>query len=126
MADQTKKLTTRQKKAIAALITQPDNRSAAKAAGIGERTLYQYLKDDLFLAELHRAEGDIIGAAVRSLIADLPRNIEVMREIRENRSNPAIRLRATRYIDLSLQKWREIQDIEERLTALEQAVINDK
>jgi len=122
-----KKLTSRQKKAIAALISCKDRKQAAEAAGIGYRTINRYLKDDLFLAELRRVEAEIISGAVRSLINDLPRNIEVMRNIREYERNPArVRLRAAQLIDQSLLKWREALDIEERLTALESAVKNGK
>ena len=124
MADTGNKITTRQKKAIAALITCKNKQEAAKAAGIGYRTLNRYLTNDLFLAELHKAEAEIISGAVRSMIDDLPRNFEVMQEVREKRSSPDyVKLRAAQLIDQSLRKWREIQDIEERLTALEEAVI---
>ena len=127
MANDKKKISTRQKKAIAALITCKNNQEAAKAAGIGYRTICRYLKDDLFLAELHKAEAAIISGAVRTMIDDLPRNSEVMREIREKQRTPEyVKLRACQVIDQSLRKWREIQDIEERLTALEAAVNNGK
>jgi hypothetical protein len=125
MANQAQKLTTRQRKAIAALVSCKDQRAAAEAAGIGYRTINRYLADDYFLAELHKAEAEIIGAAVRSLITDMPKNIEVMREIRDKQHAPlSVRLRAAQLIDQSLLKWREALDIEERLLALEQAVNN--
>ena len=127
MANEKKKITTRQKKAIAALISCKNNQEAAKAVGVGYRTITRWLTDDLFLAELRKAEAAIISGAVRSMIDDLPRNSEVMREIREKQRTPEyVKLRAAQLIDQSLRKWREIQDIEERLTALEAAVNNGK
>jgi len=125
MANKTKKLTTRQKKAIAALISSKDKQEAAETAGIGYRTINRYLKDELFLVELRRAEAEIIGAAVRSLIVDLPKNIELMRKIRDSDRVPfSVRLRAAQIIDQSLLKWRDTLNIEERLTALESQIIN--
>ena len=125
MANEKKKITTRQKKAIAALISCKNNQEAAKAVGVGYRTITRWLTDDLFLAELRKAEAAIISGAVRSMIDDLPRNSEVMREIREKQRTPEyVKLRAAQLIDQSLRKWREIQDIEERLTAIEQMVLD--
>ena len=125
MANEKKKITTRQKKAIAALISCKNNQEAAKAAGVGYRTITRWLTDDLFLAELRKAEAEIIRGAVRAMIDDLPRNSEVMREIREKQRTPEyVKLRAAQLIDQSLRKWREIQDIEERLTAIEQMVLD--
>lgn len=125
MANQIDKLTPRQKRALTALLSAPDKKAAAELAGVGYRSLNRWLTDDLFTAELRRAESDIIAAAVRSLIADLAKNIKTMRTIRDNdQAAEAVRLRACQVIDQSLLKWRE-NDFENRLTALEKAVLND-
>ena len=110
-----------------ALINAPDKKAAAELAGVGYRSLNRWLTDDLFMAELRRAEGDIIAAAVRSLITDMDKNIKTMRAIRDNdQAAEAVRLRAAQLLDQSLLKWREVLDIEQRLTRLEKAVLHDK
>jgi len=127
MANDPKKLTTRQKKAISALIIAPDKKAAAELAGVGYRSLNRWFEDDHFMAELRRAEGDLIGEAVRSLIADLAANIKTMLDIRDHPRTPvSVKLRACQAIDQSLLKWREALDMEQRLAALEKAVLNGK
>jgi len=121
------KLTSRQKRTITALINAPDKKAAAELAGVGYRSLNRWLTDDLFMAELKRAEGDIIAAAVRSLIADLATNIKTMLEIRDDSRTPLnVKLRACQAIDQSLLKWRGELDIERRLERLEEVILYEK
>ncbi len=125
MANTNKTITPKQKRAITALLNAPDKIAAAKVAGVGYRTLNRWLTDDLFLAELKIAEGELIACAVRSLIGDLEKNIETMKSIRDEKDTPdSVRLRAAQAIDSSLLKWRESLDIERRLEALEKVVLN--
>ena len=121
------KLTSRQKRTITALINAPDKKAAAELAGVGYRSLNRWLTDDLFMAELKRAEGDIIAAGVRSLIADLATNIKTMLEIRDDSRTPLnVKLRACQAIDQSLLKWRGELDIERRLERLEEVILYEK
>jgi len=121
-------ITTRQHRAIAAMLTAPDHKTAAEVARIGYRTLNRWLsEDDLFNAELRRAESDLIAGAIRSMVADQAANLQVMRDIRDKPvMPPAIRLRAAVALDQSLRNWREVEDIEPRISALEKAVLNGK
>ena len=121
-----KKITTRQRRAIAALLTERDAKKAAESAGVGYRSLCRWLDDRLFLVELKRAEGEVIAEAVRSLINDMGKNYEVMREIRDGRAAPNVRLRAAIARDQALLRWREALDIEQRIGELEKAVFHDK
>ena len=120
------KITPRQHKAIAAMLTEKDIRAAAASAEVGYTTLRRWLEDDFFINELRRAEGEIIASAVRSLISDLDKNILTMKEIRDDPESPVyVRLRAAQIIDQSLIKWREALDLELRLEALEKVVLNE-
>lgn len=121
-----KTITTRQRRAIAALLTEKDAKKAAESAGVGYRSLCRWLDDKNFQAELRRSEGEIIGGAVRSLINDMNINHEVMRNIRDGRGPVNVKLRAAIALDQALLKWREALDIEQRLTELEKAVFNGK
>lgn len=117
------KLTPRQRRTIAALLTARDAKSAAEIAGVGYRTLNRWLQDETFVLALREAEGQAIAEAVRGLIADLQTNLAVMRAVRDNQDSPeAVRLRAAQALDGSLLKWREAQNIEERLAELEAAI----
>ena len=57
-------LTPEQEAAIAALITNASIAKAAEQAGIGERTLYRYLKDDKFRAAYRGARRQVFAQAI--------------------------------------------------------------
>jgi hypothetical protein len=113
-------LSTRQARAIEALLSSASITEAAERSGIGRRTLHTWLDDSDFRASLASAESDAIGAAVRRLCGDMAGNLATMREIRDDPDqSAALRLRAAIALDASLQKWRDLATTEERLTALE-------
>ncbi len=60
-------LTTRQHKAVAALIVESSVRKAAESAGVPERTLYNWLKDATFAEAYRAAKRDAVGQAVSRL-----------------------------------------------------------
>jgi hypothetical protein len=62
------RLTSRKKRAIAALLTSRDIKSAALAARVGERTLHRWLDNKSFRDALQVAESEAIDAATRRLI----------------------------------------------------------
>lgn len=106
--------------AIAALLVGSSVRDASKRSGIPERTLFRWLADAGFMQELRRAESQALRDAVRSLSGDMERNFYIMRLFRDDQELPVnIRLRAAVAIDEAHRRWREIQDIDERLTRLE-------
>jgi hypothetical protein len=61
-------LTSRKKRAIAALLTSRDIKAAALAAKVGERTLHRWLDDQSFRDALQAAESEAINTATRRLI----------------------------------------------------------
>lgn len=127
MAENGRKLSTKQKRAIAALLSQKSVRAAAESARVGERTLYRWLKDAGFRAALAAAEGDAIDQATRRLIAMTGKAADELQAILTDLdSTPAVRLRAIELIFANALKLRELRNVEERLAALEKAVNNGK
>lgn len=63
-----KPLTNRQRRAIAALLSQSDITAAALAAHVGVRTLHRWMNTPDFKAALLAAEGDAIDRATQRLI----------------------------------------------------------
>lgn len=124
--NQGKIITARQRRAIAALLTEKDAKQAAESAGVGYRSLCRWLDDRAFQSELKQAEGAIISEAVRALINDMAVNHEVMRDIRDGRAAPNVKLRAAIALDQALLKWREALDLEQRISELEKAVFNGR
>ena len=71
-----------------------------------------------------RCRGDLISEAVRALVADMSTNHETMRMIRDNQEySESVRLRTAQTLDASLLKWRELLDVEQRLTKIEEFLL---
>lgn len=127
MANSGANLTPRQRRAIAALLTERDIKTAALAAGVGYRSLIRWLDDPLFRAELAGAEGATIDAATRRLLALQAPAIDTIEQTMSDPANTAwLKLKAAQAIvDYSI-KLRELRNVEQRLADLETAVYGHK
>ncbi len=112
------RISTKQRRAIAALLSTPTIGAAAATAEIGERTLATWLSDPVFRAELTAAEDAAVDEAVRQLVASSGAAVETMMGLL-NDPKPAIRLRAADALLNHLLKLRELRNLESRLAALE-------
>lgn len=113
-------LTTNQRVAIAALLSSKTIGDAARLAGCGERTLYTWLGDPDFRAELNAAEGEVIDAATRRLIALQDKAIATLESILTSKKQRAShRLRASEIVLSQMLKLRELRNVEARLSELE-------
>lgn len=116
-------LSRNQVRAISALLSYSRVEFAARSVGINPRTIYRWMQEPAFIRALRTAEGEVISDAVRVLISDLKANLEVMRAVRDDPENSArVRLSAAQILDNSLLRWREMQNVEERLANLEELV----
>ena len=114
-------LNPRQVRAIAALL-DPANRSneaAAAAAGVGKRTLQDYLSDPDFQAELQAAQSAMIGAATMRLTALAGLAVDALADNLDEYTNDKQKLVAAVAVLDRVLKWRETLDFEQRLAALE-------
>jgi hypothetical protein len=110
----------RRLKAIAALLQARDVRQAAKMAGIGERTLYQWMRDDEFKAELASAEGAILDAVTRRMTALGNNALDVVEEtLTTPQVSLTLRLQAAKMVFEYLLRMRGLRGLEERLNRLE-------
>ncbi len=113
-------LTTTQTRAIAALLSERDVRSAAQAARVKERTLWRWLADPDFKAELTRQEGAVLDQATRSLLAMQGKALEVFDVVLSDPSaRDSDRIRAAQSVLEFLLKLRELNTLEARIAALE-------
>jgi len=112
----------RRRRAIVALMSTRTIAEAAEAAKLTERTIYRFLNEPAFRAELAEAERSAIKAAARQLVRLQGRATLVIDWAMIHPDNPAhVRLRAAiAAIDLNV-KIRTLE-IEERLAALEERV----
>jgi hypothetical protein len=115
-----KKLTTRQIKMIAALLSSQTIGEACQIVGVTRTTLTRWLSDPMFTAALSAAEGDSINTSSRSFLAGQEEARETIREIMTSGQNDAVRLKAANdWLNL-LFKYREVDQLEERISKLEQ------
>lgn len=115
------RLTTKQRRAVVALLGARDVATAAQVAKVGERSLRRWLKDDVaFRTELALAEQDVVTAATRKLSDLAWQAAAVLGRIMDDSSVPAgVRVRAADAILARLLQLKELMQLEQRLHALE-------
>lgn len=92
---------------------------AAKAAGISENTLREYLKDKEFNERYRKACGDLLRDAAQQARQGISPALETLREIAETPGNPQARIMAARStLEYSLRLTERV-DFLERLEDLE-------
>jgi glutamine synthetase type III len=115
------RLTPAQRRAIAALLTARDTRSAATLSGVNERTLHRWLTLTHFRAELQKAENQAINTAIRRLSELTSHAVDTLREIMSDKSVTAgTRVQAANIVLSRLLDLRELQEFELRLRRIEE------
>jgi hypothetical protein len=125
MAGHGSKIGRKQEDAIAALLTQRNVEEAARAAGIGVRTLLRWLKLPQFQNAFRQARREAFGQAVSRLQQGTAAAATTLLKIMIDPAAPAsVRVRAADSVFNHAAKAIEIEDIEARVAALEQAASN--
>ncbi len=120
-------LTIRQDKAIAALLTCRTIAEAAKLAEVGERSIYRWLKQDTFQSHLRRARRQALSQALGRLQQVADRAVDTLDTILDDKkATTAGRVSAVRAALRYACHGIEIDDFEERLTAVERAQKTNK
>lgn len=113
-------MTPRKEKALQALLVCRTRAEAAKAAGIGESTLREYMKDAEFMERYKQAFGGMVADATRQAQQTLSPALSTLREIMEDRGEQAsARITAARSILEYAMKLCEQTDILDQLRELE-------
>ena len=115
-------MTQRKEKALRALLVSRTQAEAAKAAGISENTLREYLRDQEFSEQYRKACGDLLRAAAQQARQGISPALETLREIAETPGNPQARIMAARSTLEYCLKLTERVDILERVEALEKSI----
>lgn len=114
-----KLLTPGQRRAIEALLTSGNVTAAALAAGVVRGTLYRWMADESFIAELRQAEAEALAGLSRSLAGLGDSAAAALRDALGSHQKITVRLRASEIVIANLLRLRELVDIEERLRRLE-------
>src|SRR5947209_5922038 len=96
--------------------------SAARKAGISERTAYRWLEDKALCKELNKARADMVQRATGMLTAAALEAVKTLVELQAASVQAAVRLGAARSIIEFGLKLREMTDFAERLAELEEQV----
>lgn len=121
------KLTPKQEKALAALLSLGEVKAAAKQAKVGETTLWRWLKEDSFSEAYREARRRLVEVSVARLMADSTAASKALREITEDKSAPAsARVAAARAILDHSIKGVEVLDLEPRLREIEKNMAAQK
>ncbi len=119
-------ISTKQQKAIAALLSERTLSAAAKRAGIGERTLYNWLTEPVFRAALRSAESAMLETVTRRLSVGQSLALDALETLITKAKHESTRRQAAvDWLNLSL-KFIDTLNIDERLTALEAAINGNK
>ena len=122
MAGNGSKLTPKQEEAILALLTSQGVDNAARAVGIGPRTLYRWMNEPLFDKAYRKARRDAFGQGTARLQQASGAAVSSILKIMLDQHAPAsTKLRAADMVLTRGAKAIEIEDIEARVAALEQA-----
>jgi len=120
---QTGTLNAKKRKALAALLACSTARGAAKAAGIGERTIWRYLGDPLFKRELRDLQDKAIMAAAASLSGLTGEAIETLRDVLSDaEASHSVKVRCALGILQERRRIGELDDLSERVGRLEEAL----
>src|ERR1700731_3078398 len=121
-----KELTANQDKALAALISQPSVRKAAVAAGLGEATIWRYLRDDKFRRAYLDARHGLVDHATTQMSQSASAAATVLEEIMNDKKLPPnARINAAKTVLQKAQYGVEIEDCLERLSALQEQLKED-
>ena len=114
-------LTRKQQRAVAALVAEATFEQAARAAAVGESTLYRWLRQPEFAEALRAARGETFGAALSSVQQAAVQAVQTLRQVMADPDTPpSSRVAAARSVlDMAL-KAHDLQEIEQRLTAVEE------
>jgi len=119
------KLSSRQRRAVAALVSEPTLAEAARAAGVSRKTLYRYLSERGFREALAEAQGDVLRLSGARVAGLLSRSLDVVGE-KLCASVGSAPLHAAGLVIRHGTALLEYASLEERVRALEEKAERDK
>lgn len=120
-------MTRKKEAAISALLTTNTVQEAAHATGIGERTLWRWLQDETFQEHYRAARREVVSQAVARLQQACTQAVQALAAvINDTESTAAARVSAAKTILEYAFKSVELEEIEVRLSEIEQVVENQE
>jgi hypothetical protein len=113
-------LTDKQRRAIAALLSEPTTKAAAEAAKVSETTIHRWLNDPSFSTALKESRGRVFESTLAALQGASGKAVETLRSVmndKEAQASAGVSAAKT-VLDLAL-RTREQLELSERLAYLE-------
>lgn len=114
------RLTPKQTKGVAAIVSTRTYGEAAEAAGVAERTIRRWMKAPAFRRALADAEGDVLDTVTRRLVYLQRAAVdEIAAQMTDADAPPTVRLRAAQTVIDTAIRLVELRTLERRIAALE-------
>jgi hypothetical protein len=115
-----KEVTLRQERSIPALLSERTVAAAARAAGVGERSLRRWLREDeRFRALYQQARSESMRQATARIQAASAAAVDTLTELMDLKERPDIRARAALGVLGAAFKAEELENLAGRIDALE-------
>lgn len=115
-------LSAKQQKCIAALLSEPTVTAAAAKVGVGERTVHTWLGEPAFADAYRTARREAVRVAIGRLQQVSAGAVAVLVNVMADKTTPAAtRVNAAKAVIEYSLKSVELEDLEQRIAALEEA-----
>ncbi|MEM4204367.1 MAG: hypothetical protein QXS54_09905 [Candidatus Methanomethylicaceae archaeon] len=114
-------LSSREMQVVNAVLTSKSVREVAEKTGLHEATIYRYLKKPAVVNALQERKRELTNAVLRYFLQLGQKALNNIEELL-NSSSERIRLEASKYVLDTLLRINELNELEQRISALEQAV----
>jgi len=117
--DRESKLTARQVKFLPILLASPTYTAACRKGHINRDTLYEWLRQPQFKAELDRQRNELVAQGFAMLSQSVTKAVETLVDLLETSDGRLKRLAAKDILDQHV-KFRELDDITRRIERIEE------
>jgi len=119
------KLTARQVKFLPVLLANPTYTAACQAGRVSRDTLYEWLKDPAFKAELHKQRDELVAQGFALLAQSVGKAVETLVGLLDGSDGRLKRLAAVSILSQHT-KFRELDDLAQRIERIEERLEDRK
>lgn len=119
------RLSDRQQKALPFFIASSSEAEACRQAKVAKQTYYEWLKEPVFKAELHRLRNLVVEEAIEALKSHANKAVDTLVQLLDG-PNPMLRRNVANDVLQHVIRLRELQEVEKRLEVIEDRVENLK
>jgi len=119
-----KKLSRPQKRALQVWFSLPSIAAIANYADVNPSTVHRWKRDEQFQQAIRELQGQTLADATARLVGEQDASINTLAELRDDpESPPQVRRGSARDLLEYAQRYVELQDLEARLSSLEEKIL---